>query len=525
MKQPNQLGAPPKFSSWREGQREAMEVALSSTTRFTALSLPTGAGKTLIYTLAAIRSGMRAVILTSTKTLQNQILDDFSDRLFDMRGMNNYPCQVLVKGGEFYDSKVPEWKRRCDSGPCKSGYHCEYRDLGCDYFDSLATAKDAKIISTNYSYWMAACTYSKGLGPVDLLIVDEAHKAPEELAKFTRITLTAIEVEGMLGERFLHSDDPNDWRVWANTVSKKVNARVEELKLTVSHSGFYSRAVGKELARFTTLAHKLKRVCWVDDDWVVTTGKPVIFDPIWPRKQNEFLFQGVEKVLLTSATVRPKTCELLGIDESDLTFYEAPSSFPVERRPFIHVPTIRVTHRSTPAELKQWVTKIDQILSKRQDKKGVIHTVSYRRADYLISKSRHRDRMLSHDTRSAAKVVSEFKRSNSGTVLVSPSATTGYDFPYDECRFQIIAKIPFPDSRSKVLKARCERDKDYAMYLTAQELEQANGRGMRAPDDWCEVFCTDNNIEWFIFKYRHFFSNHFVDSYRKVRVIPECLDL
>jgi len=524
MQQPNQLGAPTKFSHWWEGQEEALQVALTSTTRFTALCLPTGAGKTLIYTLAAIRSGMRAAILTSTKALQDQIYRDWGDRLYDMRGMNNYACKPLIKGGEFYVAGVADWKQRCDSGPCKSGYHCEHRDLGCSYFDSLAQAKDSRIVSTNYSYWMASSTYSQGLGARDLLIVDEAHKAPEELSKFTRIKLTATEIEGLLGDRFRSNDDPNEWAGWAADAYHRVCKKVAELTKETKTKNHYSQRLGKELSAYTALKNKLMRVTLIDDDWVVTEGKPVIFDPIFPRKQNEFLFQGVEKVILTSATIRPKTCDLLGIKKNELTFYEAPSTFPIERRPFIHIPTIKLTHRSTPAELRQWVIKIDQILSKREGRKGVIHTVSYRRADYLLQRSRHRDRMLSHDTRSAPKVVSEFKRSTGDCVLVSPSATTGYDFPYGECRFQIITKVPFPDMRSKVLRARCEKDKDYAMYLAMQDLVQASGRGMRAPDDYCETFIVDDSISWFLFKYKDFAPEWFVDSYKKVRVIPDGKD-
>ena len=41
----------------------------------------------------------------------------------------------------------------------------------------------------------------------------------------------------------------------------------------------------------------------------------------------------------------------------------------------------------------------------------------------------------------------------SGTVLVSPSVSTGYDFPGRECEWQFICKVPFPDGRAKIQQA------------------------------------------------------------------------
>ena len=85
-----------------------------------------------------------------------------------------------------------------------------------------------------------------------------------------------------------------------------------------------------------------------------------------------------------------------------------------------------------------------------------------------------------------------------GDNLIGPSVTTGYDFPGTQCEYQILAKVPFPDSRSPILKARCEQDKLYADYLTMQTLVQTCGRAMRSKMDQCENFIVDDNIRWFM---------------------------
>src|SRR5258707_8109244 len=90
-----------------------------------------------------------------------------------------------------------------------------------------------------------------------------------------------------------------------------------------------------------------------------------------------------------------------------------------------------------------------------------------------------------------------------GYVLVSPSVMTGWDFPDSQCRFQILAKLPFPDTRSKITQARQALDKDYGPYLMMQNLVQAVGRGMRSKTDWCETLIVDDNCAWVSGKYKN----------------------
>lgn len=104
--------------------------------------------------------------------------------------------------------------------------------------------------------------------------------------------------------------------------------------------------------------------------------------------------------------------------------------------------------------------------------------------------------------------------------MVSPSLETGYDFPYRECEFQIVAKVPFLDTRSEVMKARVAQDRQYSNYTTALRLVQMVGRGMRAEDDFCETFVVDDNIQWFMQAARAFLPRWFSAAYRRVTAPP-----
>jgi Rad3-related DNA helicase len=78
---PVDLGFSEKFQSWRDDQLRAIDKVLGSTKRFVALTMPTGAGKSLTYFAAAMlqKDVKRALFLTATKGLQDQNTRDFSE--------------------------------------------------------------------------------------------------------------------------------------------------------------------------------------------------------------------------------------------------------------------------------------------------------------------------------------------------------------------------------------------------------------------------------------------------------------
>ncbi|MEE8608592.1 MAG: helicase C-terminal domain-containing protein [Nitrospiraceae bacterium] len=530
---PSAIGAPPKFHTWRKYQQEAVVRVMESDKRFLALAMPTGFGKSLVYVMQALIMGARVCILTSTKGLQDQLAADFGPiGLLDIRGQNSYPCRALEEG------KFPWWKAwpTCDNGPCHAGFMCEYRDEGCDYFDAQRLAMKAKMVVTNYHYWMAINAYSKGLGEFDLLVLDEAHDAPEVLAGFMETEIARSETPKLLGNGLLAAGATmEDWGDWArynrDACQEKLDQIVERLGGMVNERAPINPKVSREAMDLRKLLSKLNTLAEANPEWWgnepyekhTKKGRELghRFAPTWPAPYaHPYLFLQVPKIVLTSATLRPKTCEMLNISSEDLEFREYPSIFPVERRPVTYIKTVRVGYRTSDDQMLTWVRRIDQILRARPDSKGIIHTVSYKRAQLLLDNTQHRDRLLSHDPRTTRTVVQKFKESSYPYVIVSPSLSTGWDFPYEECRFQIIGKIPFPNTQGEIMKGRVNRDKGYRDYLAMQMLVQACGRGMRAEDDFCECFVVDNNISWFLWKNKDLAPKWFLEAYSESGTIP-----
>ena len=110
-------------------------------------------------------------------------------------------------------------------------------------------------------------------------------------------------------------------------------------------------------------------------------------------------------------------------------------------------------------------------------------------------------------------------------LLVSPSIGTGYDFPYEDCQYQIIGKLPFPDTRSAVMKERCKEDKEFQHYFTMMQLVQMCGRGMRAEDDICENLIIDDNFIWMINRYGYFAPEWFLQAIVKSNIIPKPIEV
>ena len=141
---------------------------------------------------------------------------------------------------------------------------------------------------------------------------------------------------------------------------------------------------------------------------------------------------------------------------------------------------------------------MDSLISRRMDRKGVIHPVSYDRGAYILQNSRHQGLMIAPKGKMLDDSLKLFRESPPPRILISPAITTGYDFPGRDCEYQIIVKIPFIDARSPIMRARSAADPEYLPYLTAQILTQTCGRGMRSPEDHCENIVLDQHANWFL---------------------------
>lgn len=502
---PADLGLPPKFSSWRPGQWPSIQTAIETDARFIAMCAPTGSGKSVLSVGTAILNGGRALYLTSTKSLQDQLAADFVPcGMVDMRGRQNYSC--IKDGGHSHRLT------------CTEGRILECRAAGCPYQATRGEFLSSNLALTNYAYYFSSILHSEGSGNIDLLILDEAHAAVQELSSAIEIHLNH-HLNGYLYEA-LDSRPPYDrqlaqWRTWAKFTLPKAQTYLKSLKESQQH---------KLLALTDQFVSVLERLSNVPEDWILDTSDPkeTAVCPLWPTDYaDKYLFRQIPRILLVSATIVPKTLELLGIPQDQSLFLSQDHTFDPGRCPVYLFGPCRVDHKMSEGNFQEVVGRMDTLIRQRLDRKGTVHTVSYDRQDMLYNRSEHKDIIIAPRRASELRdALQEFRSSKPPRVLMSPAITTGYDFAYRDCEFQIIIKVPFIDARSPVMKARAEADEEYLPYLTAQTLTQECGRSMRASDDQTENIILDAHANWFLKRYRHLFPPWFLRQVRYPNGLP-----
>lgn len=523
---PDELGLPSKFKSFRPGQEQTIIDLVSSEKRATLMSAPTGSGKSVNVVSTALCNGYRTMIVTHSRNLQDQYMADFASiGMVDIRGQSNYPCLAVQPGGELEGYAPPS--SSCAEGPCHHDTQCTLKNRGCLYYDQVRKASKAKLVVTNYSYWIHFNKHSNKtlLGEFEMLVLDEAHNAPDILADICSVSLSHETVRELLDLSLpeVRDGDRESWMEWAYEAFKVCESRYGECKDSLTHSVATQRGrVSSLLRRYSNLSGQLRDLAaahkWrnsdpsspgvfipgVSTDWVAErTIDGIRFAPVWAHAYAEsLLFTAIPRIILTSATLQQAVGKYLGINKSDSEYMEVASTFHPERRPFIYIPTTRVDRHMSVGQERVWANKIDSIIEARHDRKGILHTQSYDRAEIFASFSRHRDsgRLILHDRRSTRAAIEKFRSAGPGVVLVSPAVREGYDFSAEQCRYQIIGKVPFADTRSLIVQARNKSDKLYLDYQTALALIQMYGRGMRSEDDWAETFIVDDHAAWFLKK-------------------------
>lgn len=309
-------------------------------------------------------------------------------------------------------------------------------------------------------------------------------------------------------------------------------SELERLKKMVELEGVNKRVIWR-LRSWSDLERRLANIATAKGEWESDVfkgsekegGSGYVLEPLWADQYaEEVLFQGIKRVVLVSATLRRKTLSLLGVSSEEYFFREYPYIFPPGSAPIYYIPTAHVGKKSTPLDMIRLFYRIDELISSRLDRKGLIHCPSYHLRDNIMRNSKYARIMFSHERNSVSteEAVTRLKSCPAPAVLVSPALSTGYDFPGPACEYQIVPKLPFVQTEgSRIMAARCSRetgDPEYADYLMVQQLQQACGRINRSPEDQGETMILDSNLgEWVIPRCRRQFASWFFVLYRPWR--------
>jgi len=493
MIQPHDVGAPEHLSTWRPVQAELFAGMLEARKRIVVIEAPVGVGKSLLlwtYGRLMTQMGSRALLMTMTNGLMDQYAQDFPG-LEQVRGMRHYPCRALAD------------MERCDAGPCLDGENCLWRNSGCSFFDRAQAAAWAPMAMTNYDYLLSG--QPARLGHRDVVLCDEAHDLADKVCGSVGVGFSEREMAVPEFQTLA------EWRDWAG-----VGVSETKVKLDEAHTPRRGRELRNLLQRY-------ERLRGADGSWAWERTKGGFrAEPVTAEGHVDRVWGQAERIILASATLPEAELERLGLGPRDYDYLTCASPFAPEIRPIYSLYCgIAVTGRTEPRKLAAWRDTVDQVIGSRLSGRGIIHTVSYDRARYLQQNSRYAAHMVLHDSRGTRDAVTRFRNTPPPVVLVSPSVHTGWDFPYDAARWQIVCKVPFPDCRSGIAAARQARDQAFAVKSAALTLQQMAGRVVRSEDDCGETIIVDDSMRnWFYRENAHRFSRWFREAYREVSALP-----
>jgi len=503
---PADFGLP--FTSWRHGQKEAIERVIASGAEVVLLEAPPGIGKTAVaVALARAMDDPPTAILTGTKQLQDQYMG--LPGLVQVRGRNNFPCLI-------------EPQVTADAAACTVGAKCEYAgkngSYGCSYWTQRKAAMTAEEVVTNYAYYL--------LQPVGafmspkMLVCDEAHSVRQQLEQTITLPLREAHIINAALKQMDFGDGPTTLgqiHAW----SQRILPVLQKLDTAVQARQWKAGEMPSDERKFRAAVTGLIRVAVsvIDDpdNWVVSRelwGWEL--RPIWVRGFFKHFIEKTQMALFMSATILDPQLYLqsLGLEDKTWEYIRFDSPFPVANRPLIYWPVSKVSGRD-PGSYQAIVGAVDRLMEEHPGEKGLVHTVNYSLAQAILKGSRHSGRMMIHDSGNREATLEAYKKSTKPMVLVSPSMGVGVDLPYDLVRWQAICKLPFPDTTDpqRLAQAKEPLGKKLSMYDTATTLVQMYGRAVRAEDDYGITYLLDSNFGgWFRSATKHLLPKYFTEA-------------
>ncbi|WP_302082736.1 helicase C-terminal domain-containing protein [Salinibaculum rarum] len=496
--------------SYRGAQEQALSdiaAAFDDGNDVVLVRAPTGSGKSLLARAiagCARRAGSgdpTAPARAYYTTPQVSQLDDVeSDSLLAdlsiIRGKNNYSC---ILPGET-DTPV-------NQAPCvrEREFDCEVKHR-CPYFSDRTIAANQSIAAMTLAYFMQTAG-SDVFGTRDVVVIDEAHGLGNWAEMYATIELSPETVPFWSEANDPDIEDLDDAVQYADYLQTLSTRRLEQLRGNAE----LTPEEASERDRINELRSDLK---WFAEEyrdpesattWVVDQpdgeGTRVTIKPMSPERYlNHTVWDRGEKFALLSATILNKEafCANVGLAPENVALVEVPHTFPVENRPLYDVTRGKMTYEHREETLPKIARTLVRIMQHHPDEKGLVHCHSYAIQDQLQSLLADfgvGSRVRSHESADRDGQLAAWKRADDPDVFLSVKMEEALDLEGDLCRWQLLCKAPYPNTRDSRVAHRLEEGQWAWYYRTAlRTVIQACGRVVRAPDDYGATYLADSSL-------------------------------
>jgi Rad3-related DNA helicase len=518
-----------------------IEENLKSGYKKLILCAPTGVGKSLVG--ATVSSYFdSSFTVTASKHLQDQYIKDIPF-LKPVKGKQNFPCLKIMQSEKVDNPRrAMRWGLTCDKGLCqekiiKNGKEiteiCKFKptikqveenkheENSCHYYLQKYDALVSPHSLWNYHAYFQIMTYNRKLFEEYLdrkiSIFDEAHKIEDQIIQFVGYDIFSGQIEecNLSTERYDFSDLDSMIQL-TDDIAYSYAKKIKEIK----ESGEYQTNPDFELitklerrydkaaqAKIDILADKNNFI--VNDPTTDFNGnfRNISLKPIDVSKFSKSLFNTEFQIFMSATIDHASFCQNMGFEKDDVAFIDTPKSpFPIENRTIEFLNIKRLSYGSTESDELEVIQTIDKILNDHSNERGLILTSSISRCNKIIrnlSPNNEKRVRICHssnkDGKTQDEIITEHSKDPTG-VLLSSSLWEGVDLKDDLSRFQIIAKVPYPNYTEKRVKAKMEK---FPLWYTSQTLTkilQGFGRSIRSEDDWAKTYVLDKAIHNVFFK-------------------------
>jgi Rad3-related DNA helicase len=492
------------FNKPRDGQRELIERIISaydSGKKHIILNAPTGWGKSVIA-YSILKYFNDGYVLTSQKCLQEQYYKDLN--IPYILGKSNYSCKK--------NSVL-----NCSMGVCKNVWENGCK-LNCTYRLQKDMAFSSPITNMNYNYFLAINSSISnnrdgiGIQQRNILVLDECHNVENELIKICQLQLSD-NIFHDLGMQ-IHIPDVNATEdnifVWLfnNVVPRLREQYIYYRTQIIQYNAFKISREFKKVAyrldiigRFLTMIKEIANQRELKQKIIITFSNDMIeFKLLYANNLFKTYIESCSnKFLHMSATILDKKdyCKNLGLKESETEYISVDAIFPIENRLIHYLPVGSLAYKNKQETMPKLITKVEEIMKKYKNTKGIIHTGNYNIAENImnsLSYTEMGERLIMPRGSNRQEVLNKFYNSSLPYVLISPSLTEGLDLKDDLSRFCIICKIPYMNLGDSWVKARMEARQQWYTINAAQTLVQMTGRSIRSETDYCDTYILDENF-------------------------------
>lgn len=483
----------------------------------------------------------KSTVTCPTKGLQDQYVHDFQD-MVNFKGRKNYGCSAPTATAQTHygnascqqilrDRDCQRW--RCPYVQAKNKWLIAPLRVSNSH---LKISLDLEVFGGDHRH--------------DLLIMDECHRLPDVLVDIFEMNINlknmiALQAKGLprggeivdlinklyaaIGDNLKEGkiiavtdeikEAADDLRTVSSSIIETLTDKLRESTLSDIQEQFIDDLLTR-LSSISTNAAALAQhqiqdiivqsVVFEEHQMMEITLKPILASDVYAPALG---WKADYRIFMSATVCGPeKYAETMGIGK--FYYIEIDNPIPRDSRIVNYIPVGKMSGKFIDATKPHMLEAIDELIEAHIDENGLIHTASYKLAEYIKTWSKYSDRIIIGKDRKKTMAWLEHGADpdNKPVVVVSPSMVEGYDLKGDLCRFNIIAKVPFGSLGDPLIKYRADRD--FGMYNreTILHVVQASGRGTRGVSDFSVNYILDESFDTLLSRGKKFMPSWFLDA-------------